>query len=300
MTVKERIFMLLGYRMKKRSMPAYDRVIVPAIKGYDRISEEQTPPVSAAKRRLRGALRAAACIVLAFTLIGVIASRNAQGPGAANSFTLVAYAASSSADSVNENGYTLALKSFDSSSGVPMQKNSTITLPVIKIYLAKDADGNNYGSNMNDFSIFEGANIVESSKRVEYSSGFQFSGSNIDRITMTSQKGKFIAYDFSVVNPIHQKYAKMVDKGNGVTVGVIDDKLFSDSDRAFLDSHFVTGQTIFVPSTGYTVNWYCAINNNEETVDTITITIKYTDGSSQDSVVSISESENGVITAELQ
>lgn len=292
--------MLLGYRIKKRSMPAYDKVIVPELKAYGLISEEQAPPPSAAKRHIKSVFRAAACIALAFTLIGVVVSKNAQGPGATNSFTLVAYAASSSGDAADENGYTLALKSFDSSSGVTMQKNTKVTLPVIKVYLAKDADGNNYGSNIDDFSIFEGVNIVESSKHTEYSSGFQFSGSNIDLITMTSQKGKFIAYDFSVVNPIHQKYAKMVDKGNGVMVGVIDDKLFSDSDRAFLDSHIKTGQTIFFPAAGYTVNWYCAINNNEETVDTITITIKYTDGSSQDSVVSISESENGVITAELQ
>lgn len=289
--------MLLGYRMKKRSMPAYDKIIIPELKGYRPISEEQSPPTSAAKRHIRSALRAAACIVLAFVLIGLIVSNNFTG--AKNSFTLVAYAASASGNPSEENNFSIGAKTYDASTGVPILRNSKITLPAIKIYLAKDADGNNYGSNIDDFSIFEGVNIVEDSKHVDYSSGFQFSGSNIDSITMTSQKGKFIAYDLSVVNPIHQKYAKTVDKGNGVMVGVIDDKLFTDSDEAFLESHIKRGQTVTFPPAGYTAYWGCTIDNNEKTSDTITITVHYSNGTTQESVMSISENEYGVITAEL-
>lgn len=289
--------MLRGYRMKKRSMPAYDKIIVPELRGLGPIPEEKSPPAPTAKHHIRNALRAAACVVLAFVLISVIVSNDLKG--AKNSFTLVAYAASASENPSEENGYTLGLKSFDMSTGVTMQKNTNITLPVIKHYIAKDADGNNYGSNIDDFSIFEGANIIESSKYVEYSSGFQFSGDNIDLITITSLKGSFLAYDYSVVLPINQKYAKIVDKGNGVSVCTIDDKDFSDSDKEFLDSHYKRGQTVTFPPAGYTAYWRYMIDNNEKTSDTITITIKYSNGSTQESVVSISEDDHGNVIAEL-
>lgn len=289
--------MFLGHHIKKRSMDAYDKVIVPELKGYRSNPEEQPLIPLKPKRPVKGALRGAACIILALVLIGVVVSKS--NTGANNSFVLTAYAASASENPISENNYTLGMKSFDLSSGVSMQKHTKTVLPVMKLYIAHDAEGNNYGGSSDDFSIFDGADIIESSKHVDYTSGLQFSGDTIDSITMTSQNGKFIAYDFSKFYSINQKYAKIVDKGNGVSVCTIDDRDFSDSDKAFMDSHIRTGQTVTFPPDGYTAYWHYTIIENEKTSDTIEITVHYSDGTAQNSVLSISEDDTGNIIAEL-
>lgn len=284
--------MLRGYRIKKRSMPAYDKIIVPELTGCRSIPNDQPPTESKNKSPMKKALRAASCMTLAFVLIGLLAANNITGTK--NTFTLTAYAASDTGSSGIDNGFKLGLKGLDMTTSITMQKNTNTPLPVIKIYQVKDVDGNDYNIDTDPWSnAFEDFNFVEESARVIYSSVFQFSGSNINSITMTSQKGRFIAYDRSAVNAIHQKYPDVIIHGHNMR----SDEQYSQSDKELLNTLIKRGQSVTFPPEGISAFWAYTIDDNAKASDTITLTIRYNNGMTQESIVSITEDDNGVITA---
>lgn len=284
--------MFLGYRMKKRSMAAYDKVMVPEIRGYQPVSEEKPVPAARTRHPFRSVLRAAACMVLAFLLIGLIVSRNNQGLG---TFTLMAYAAAPTGNTAAENSYALSTRSYNQLSGVTLQKNTKTPLPTGKIYITKGTDGNNYGSNIESFY-----DNIAGTKFVALSSGFQFSGDTIDSVTMTSEKGRFIAYDLSKTLPIDEKYVKVKKVTKDGMVFAVNDGQYSDADQQLMDSLIKRGTTVTFSPAGMTAYWDYTLDAAKKTADTLTITVKYLNGKTQTSVVSISEGDDGTIVAELR
>lgn len=261
-------------------------------------------PTSTAKRRIGSVLRVAACIVMVFTLLGVIIFQNAggfttkttpaqNGTGGAvvkDSFTLVAYAASpsSSVDSAAlPSGVPAGAQiDVDSSTATPIQPNVTITLPTGKVETYKP-DG---------------------TKIADFSSGFQFSGEDIASVTMTAQTGTFIAADGDKLRPQMRKelqwYLNLFENNPQYEKDPADAPKYqrTTDEQKIYDTYLKTGTTVTFPPSGFTAWWYPgnSINDNVKNISgTINSNVKFNDGTTENKTVTIGEGDSGNITATL-
>jgi hypothetical protein len=238
----------------------------------------------------RHVLRFSTCaVVVAVALIGVAIFQgtaglktpvqngtSAQGTAAKNTFMLTAYAASPSSE---DNGVIPTIRNVDQSTGTTLQPNVNITLPVGKV--DKVGAGSDVGA-----------------EDMAYSSGFQFSGDNISSITMTTQKGILAAVDSSKIAPLLQKEIQYYQKSLQNNLPASSYPL-TDSEKDLINTYSKSGQTVSFSPSGFTAFWEYNLSNNETASGTISITIKFNDGSTQNKTVTIGESDNGELTADL-
>ena len=291
-------------KIRKHSMGVYNKMILPDAKGCRSIFQREVPNNDRAKWHIGSVLRVAACMVLILTLAGVIVFQNAggfstkttpmqngtsaQGTTTKDSFTLVAYAASPSSE---DNGVIPAIKNIDQSTSTTLQPNVNITLPAGKVY-----------------KIMAGSDAGE--KTPYFSSGFQFSGDNIASITMTTQKASLTADDPSKVGPLLQKELRwycdqakanpqlMQEVIKTQNTDILPKYQMTPAEQELWNSYMKMGTTITFPPSGFTAWWDTGFSK-ENISDTINITIKFNDGTTQNKTVTIGESDSGDLTVTL-
>jgi hypothetical protein len=278
------------YKIKKRYMAATNEIIKPELKGYRSISEDSALHTPTMKRHIGSVLRLAACMVLVITLVGVIVFQNsggfstktttvqngtsAQGTATKDSFTLLAYAASPSSV---DNGVTPAIKNIDQSTGTTLQSNVNITLPT-------------GGDKETD----------------QFSSGFQFSGDNIASITMTAQKGSLTAENADVIPLFKKWWSYGVQEAKEHIADIQKDPNYkvpqyqmTPEEQKLWNSDYKTGKSVSFSPAGFTV-WWDDLFAQGNLSDTVNITIKFNDGTTQNKTLSIIDDGSGNLTATLK
>jgi len=278
------------YKIKKQYWAARNKIIIPELKSYRAIPQSDASHTTSAKRHIGGVLRIAACMVMVLTLIGVIVFQNSGGfttkttspqngtsaQGGAttkDSFTLTAYAASPSSV---DNGVTPAIKDIDQSTSTTLQSNINITLPT-------------GGDKETD----------------QFSSGFQFSGDNIASITMTAQKGSLTAENADVIPLFKKWWGYDVQEAKEHIGDIQKDPNFkvpqyqmTPEEQNLWNSDYKTGKSVSFSPAGFTV-WWDDLFAQGNISDTINITVKFNDGTSQNKTVSIIDDGSGNLTATL-
>jgi hypothetical protein len=116
----------------------------------------------------------------------------------------------------------------------------------------------------------------------------------IDSITLSTQKGSLYAANYSKLAPL----MKTEQKGS-LFITTVTKEQFTDADKELWDSNYKSGKTVTFPPINFSVFWNYTPDGNEKLSDTIDITVKYSSGATQKSVLSIGENDNGIITAVL-